>query len=180
MLTADNEIANVLATVPLFSDLEEPALGDLVQACTMLELRAGEVVFGEGDPAQEVFFVVGGRVRLTCETADGPDVVVGYVETGGILGEMGVIDPAPRSASARSAEAAVVLRLPGEALGAFIGEGHPVAAVLLREIRHNMSQRIHILDERIGALFLIDAGSSESVTMADRLRSIWSAMKVGG
>jgi hypothetical protein len=43
-----------------------------------------------------------------------------------------------------------------------------------------MSQRIHILDERIGALFLIDADSSETVTMADRLRSIWAAMKVGG
>lgn len=180
MLTSENAIANVLGTMPLFADLTASAIGDLAQACTMLELQAGEVVFGEGEPAQEVFFVVGGQVRLTCETADGPDVVVGYVEMGGVLGEMGVIDPAPRSASARSVEAAVVLRLAGEALETFVADGHPVAVVLLRQIRENMTQRIRILDERIGALFLLESDSVETVTMADRLRSIWSAMKVGG
>lgn len=180
MLTADNAIANVLRTVQLFSELDDAAILAMAQACTMLQLRQEEGVFSEGDLAQEVFFVVSGRVRLTCEADDGPDVVVGYVEAGGILGEMGVIDPAPRSASATAAEESVVMRLPGEALGAFIAQGHPVAAILLAAIRENMVQRIHILNERIGALFLIDSSDDEAVTMGDRLRSIWSAMKVGG
>ncbi len=182
MLTADRAIANVLLSVPLFGELSDDAIGDLASACTLLQVRAEEPVFSESEPANEVFFVVSGNVRLTCQTPEGPDVVVGYVEAGGVVGEMGVIDPAPRSASATAASESVILRLPGEALGAFIAEGHPVAAVLLAAIRHNMTQRIRVLNERIGALFLIDSEEVEGSgsTMTEWLWAIWSAMRTGG
>jgi len=182
LLTGENVISNVIRTVPLFQELSDKGIKDLATACTMLQLQPEETVFTEGDLAQEVFIVVQGQVRLTCETADGPDVVVGYVDEGGIIGEMGVIDPAPRSATARSSQDAVVLRLPGEAFGAFIGEGHEVAAVLLTAIRENMTQRIRVLNERIGALFLMDSaeGGGQTVSMGERLRGIWSAMRTGG
>jgi CRP/FNR family cyclic AMP-dependent transcriptional regulator len=180
VLTSASAIASVLRTVDLFSELDEKALRDLAQASTLLQHRTGELIFEEGSLASEVYLVVSGRVRTTCEAVEGPDVVVGYIESEGILGEMGVIDPAPRSATARAAEDSVVLCLPGEALGAFIAQAHPVAAILLTAIRGNMIKRIHGLNERIGALFLSDEDEPQGLSISDRLRSIWTAMKAGG
>jgi CRP-like cAMP-binding protein len=165
--------------------LEEGDLIDLARAASMSELAEGEPLFKEGDAAVEIMFVMTGSIRLTCDMGKGPDIVVGYVESGDILGEMAVIDPAPRSASARAAEPSVVLHVPSKAFNEFLAEGHPVAQTLLDGIRTMMTQRIRILNDRISALFLIDADAeadaeSEDQSMVVRLREIWATMRSGG
>jgi CRP/FNR family transcriptional regulator len=182
-IQASAAILKVLKTVPLFKGLDEQSLVELAEVSSMSELGEDELLFVEGENAKEVTFVMSGSIRLTCQTSEGVEVVVGYVQAGDILGEMAVLDPAPRSASARAAEAAVVLHLPAEGFAQFIDQGHPVAKVMLVAIRHMMTHRIRVLNERIGALFLLDAeeaNGSESQTIAVRLRDIWSTMRSGG
>ena len=180
---AAETIVEVLNTVPLFKGLGESALIDLAKASTMSELGDGEVLFNEGEMADELTFVMSGSVRLTCLSSEDVDIVVGYVQAGDILGEMAVLDPAPRSASARAAESTTVLHLPASAFSDFIDQGHPVAKVMLVAIRQMMTHRIRVLNERIGALFLIDAEEEvdeEFQSMVGRLRDIWSTMRSGG
>jgi len=179
---ADSAIFSVLETVQLFQQLDREELMDLARATTMSELEENEPLFQEGDAALDVMFIMSGSIRLTCDIGEGPEIVVGYVHSGDILGEMAVIDPAPRSASARAAEASVVLHVPAEAFNDFLAQGHPVARTLLVGIRQMMTQRIRILNERIGALFLIDAETADvdDVSMGQRLRDIWSTVRSGG
>jgi CRP/FNR family cyclic AMP-dependent transcriptional regulator len=182
-IQADSAILSVLQTVPLFTMLDERDLTDLARAASMSELAEGEPLFEEGDAAVDIMFVMTGSIRLTCDMGEGPDIVVGYVESGDILGEMAVIDPAPRSASARAAEASVVLHVPSKAFNEFLSQGHPVAQALLDGVRTMMTQRIRILNDRISALFLIDAeadAEGESQSMVVRLREIWATMRSGG
>jgi CRP/FNR family transcriptional regulator len=182
-IQADSAILSVLQTVPLFTQLGQGDLNDLAQAASMSELTDGESLFEEGEAALDIMFVMSGSIRLTCDMGDGPDIVVGYVKAGDILGEMAVIDPAPRSASARAAEPSVVLHVPSEAFNEFLAQGHPVAQALLGGIRTMMTQRIRILNERIAALFLIDAETGpddEDQSMVIRLREIWATMRSGG
>jgi len=182
-IQAEAAIKSVLVTVPLFRQIEEAALNDLAAASTMSELKESEVLFSEGEAADELSFVMSGSIRLTCESGTGPEIVVGYVQAGDILGEMAILDPAPRSASARAAEPAVVLHLPQTAFEQFLADGHPVARVMLVAIRQMMTHRIRVLNERMGALFLIDAEEdvgAEFQSMVVRLRDIWSTMRSGG
>jgi len=180
---AEPAIKSVLVTVPLFRQIDDDALNALAAAATMTELVEGDVLFAEGDAADELTFVMSGSIRLTCGSGGGPEIVVGYVQAGDILGEMAILDPAPRSASARAAETSVVLHLPQAAFEQFLADGHPVARVMLVAIRQMMTQRIRILNERMGALFLIDAEEdvgAEFQSMVVRLRDIWSTMRSGG
>ncbi|MAY80538.1 MAG: hypothetical protein CL930_07105 [Deltaproteobacteria bacterium] len=176
-------IFSVLETVPIFQNLDGDSIRELAVASSMSELEDLDLLFKEGEEANEVYLVIKGSIRLTCDTEEGPSIVVGYAQSGDVLGEMAIIDPAPRSATARAAESAVVLHIPAEAMTGFLDKGHPVAQVLLVAVRQMMTHRIRILNQRIGALFLIDHESEaaeEAESVASRLREIWSMMRSGG
>jgi CRP/FNR family transcriptional regulator, cyclic AMP receptor protein len=60
-----------------------------------LKLEPGKVIFAAGDPGREMFIVRTGSVELRIG-----DTLVETVGQGGIFGELALVDPAPRSATA--------------------------------------------------------------------------------
>lgn len=61
----------------------------------LLRIEAGKVIFSEGDPGDVLYVVLGGKVELR---ANGE--LLETVEPGGVLGEMALIEQAPRVATA--------------------------------------------------------------------------------
>jgi CRP/FNR family transcriptional regulator, cyclic AMP receptor protein len=62
------------------------------------ELRAGEVIFRQGDPASEFFVIQSGTVDIRLGNR-----LLGTLSDRDIFGEMALIDAAPRSATAIAA-----------------------------------------------------------------------------
>ncbi len=60
-----------------------------------LRLDPGQVIFSAGDTGREMFIVRTGSVELKIG-----ETVLETVEQGGIFGELALVDPAPRSATA--------------------------------------------------------------------------------
>jgi CRP/FNR family cyclic AMP-dependent transcriptional regulator len=60
-----------------------------------LKMEPGQVIFSSGDRGQEMFIVRTGHVELRIG-----DTTLETVGPGGIFGELALVDPAPRSASA--------------------------------------------------------------------------------
>jgi CRP/FNR family transcriptional regulator, cyclic AMP receptor protein len=58
-------------------------------------LKAGETIFKEGDPATEFYVIQSGRVGIQLGNR-----LLDILETNDSFGEMALIDPAPRSATA--------------------------------------------------------------------------------
>jgi CRP-like cAMP-binding protein len=65
--------------------------------------QPGQVIFREGDQSQEAYCVLTGRVRLTIDSLSGPKELA-QLGPGQIFGEMGMIDDAPRAATAEAME----------------------------------------------------------------------------
>ena len=61
----------------------------------LLRVEAGKIIFREGDPGDAVYVVLDGRVELHVNGQ-----LVETVEPGGVLGEMALIEQAPRVATA--------------------------------------------------------------------------------
>ncbi len=75
----------------------------------MIQLRkftAGEFLFFEGDSSDFAYIIRSGRVEILKETPTGP-VHLAVLGHGDVLGEMGLIDGRPRSATARACEPVV-------------------------------------------------------------------------
>ena len=61
---------------------------------------AGQPIFREGDRASCAYVVLAGRVKVVKSHGFPDETVIGHVEPDDILGEMGPLDDAPRSATA--------------------------------------------------------------------------------
>ena len=70
---------------------------------------AGEVIFRIGDESDIAYLIEMGKVEIYHDNDDGTRASLATLNAGHMFGEMGVLDNAPRSASAR-ALTEVVLR----------------------------------------------------------------------
>ena len=64
-----------------------------------------------GDPGQSVFFVNGGRVKISKVTRDGKELTLAYRGPGEIFGELVMIDGGPREEMAEAMENALITEI---------------------------------------------------------------------
>ncbi|MBC7930471.1 MAG: cyclic nucleotide-binding domain-containing protein, partial [Rubrivivax sp.] len=104
-----------LHAVKLFSTLDPEELYELALSCESESYLAGAVVCSEGDRGDHVFIILEGDVRVV--RGEGVSASLVSVErAGSVLGEMAVLDSAPRSASILAGdEGARMLHLDGPA-----------------------------------------------------------------
>ena len=89
-------------------------IADTIDLLDWTRLDAGAVLFEQGDEADAAYIVVTGRLQLTA-TIDGRVTLDAEVGRGDIVGELGVIEKAPRSATARATQDTTLARLSLEA-----------------------------------------------------------------
>lgn len=111
------------------------------------EYAAGEILFREGDPSDLVYRVTSGRVAIIKERPNAP-LVLGRVREGEFLGEMGVVEELPRSATAKAETALVVEVFEAEEFMKLVCEDSSLALNLIRRL----SIRLRNLDSHIARL----------------------------
>ena len=111
---------------------------------TRTHFAEGQILFREGDTADSVLRLLSGTVDVFREL-DGDPVLLGKVGAGQFIGEMGVVENRPRSATARAATAVEVeILTPTEFLDQI--SNSPRTA---RELIRRLSQRLREADDRI-------------------------------
>jgi len=111
---------------------------------TRTHFADGQILFREGDPADSVFRLLSGTVEVLREL-DGYPILLGRVDAGQFVGEMGVVENRPRSATARAAiEVEAEVLTPSEFLDEIVSS--PQTA---RELIRRLSQRLRQADDRI-------------------------------
>ncbi|HYR45759.1 MAG TPA: cyclic nucleotide-binding domain-containing protein, partial [Thermoanaerobaculia bacterium] len=112
-LTVEKIVA--LRSAPIFSRLGPEELAELARSSVERRYAAGEALCREGERGNEVFILLEGGV-IVSRSGSSIQKVVGQEEAGALIGEMAVLDPAPRSATVvAGADGARVLRLNGDA-----------------------------------------------------------------
>ncbi len=89
-----------LKKVPLFAGF---ATDDLIVVFRLLRTRRytkRSVLMYEGDPSDALYIIKKGSVAVTRTSSDGKETILSILKEGDVVGEMGVLDEAPRSATA--------------------------------------------------------------------------------
>ncbi len=137
-----------LKDVALFSTLAEGPLAELAAVLRQRSLAAGEVLFHQGDPGDDLFIVQAGKVSIYIPSADRPgtEQPIRIIEAGEALGEMALIDGQPRSLSARALEESTVLVLTGDDFRRILRQ-HPDVALT---VMAGLSERIRYTTDFLG------------------------------
>lgn len=83
-----------LGRVPMFEGLSRKVLTRIDSHCVEIEISAGETLTSQGGTSREAFFVTAG----TAEVRVG-DELVGQTEPGEMIGDIGVLERRPRTAT---------------------------------------------------------------------------------
>jgi CRP/FNR family cyclic AMP-dependent transcriptional regulator len=89
----------LLSEIELFSELNEGELQEVAAHAQVRKVATDTTIFHEGDPADAVFVVVNGRVKVVTTSSDGKEFILTVLGAGQVFGEMGLLEAAPRSAS---------------------------------------------------------------------------------
>ncbi len=137
LITVEKMIA--LRSAPIFSTLGPGALAELARASREHEYGPGEALCMEGEEGNEVFILLAGEVNVMVNDGSG-ERFVNSETAGGFIGELAVLDPAPRSATLRASEpvGARVLRLGGEAFRNALNTDPSIAAGVIRTLAHRL------------------------------------------
>lgn len=131
-----------LQSVSLFQALNETGLRALAERVTYRSLAPGRLVFKEGEPADSMYVVLSGSVKIFLQKG-AAEVVLDTKKAGEYFGEM-MLDHRPRSASIMTVEPSEFAVLSREDFQVFLRQ-HPEAAeqVILNLIRvtRGMNQR---------------------------------------
>ena len=107
-----NPIAQLLHSAPAFAQLTPETCNRIAQLTTERTLDAGEFLAKEGDPGEELYLVVTGRLEITQTSPNHPaPIQLGHAGPGQLLGELTLLTGQPRNTTLKAAEPTVVRTL---------------------------------------------------------------------
>ncbi|MFT4627339.1 MAG: CRP-like cAMP-binding protein [Myxococcota bacterium] len=110
------EVLQELSASEYLEGVSEDAIRLLLTSSKQQELRAGEVLFREGERGDSMYIVVQGSMYVLRDSGIGTDVVIDQTDVGDCFGELSLVSGAPRSATLRAATDATLIRIDGKAL----------------------------------------------------------------
>jgi len=90
-----------LKKVPLFADLADNDLKHLCKSVEEFRLLKGDSLFEEGSPGNRAFIIRDGEIEIL-KISRGKEVLLATRKSGEVIGEMALLESAPRMASARA------------------------------------------------------------------------------
>lgn len=105
-------IADLLRRVPLFAPLPGQDVDALARASRPLARKKGARVFEEGSAADCCLVLTSGRAKVVLSGTGDAEIILGIIEPFAVVGEIALIDEAPRSAALVAIEDSQFIRIP--------------------------------------------------------------------
>jgi len=102
-MATENE-AVYLKQVPLFADLADEDIRELMSLAKRRTFRNNEVIFHREDPGQVLYVIKEGKVKISLISPDGQEISLVVFGKGECFGEFAILDGLPRSADAVALE----------------------------------------------------------------------------
>lgn len=148
-----------LRAVPLFSKLEDDDLCRLEERSEVVRLGAGQELFAEGQPGERAFVIHTGEIEIVKRTGD-REVLLAVRKPGEVIGEMALLQDAPRSATARARADAELIAIPKAEIDALMESSIGAVQALFRVLldRWQQTQALLTQNERMAQLGTLTAG----------------------
>jgi CRP/FNR family cyclic AMP-dependent transcriptional regulator len=151
-------VVSALTQTELFRGIPLPALERLAALGRRQTFATGAALMRQGDASEALHVILRGRVRVERyqQSRAEPQVLAEFLP-GEIVGEMGVLDNAPRSATVVALDETETLGLTAGALAVVFSQYPSAAGAMMRTLTQRLRDADEVVDELLG-----DAPPAES------------------
>jgi len=141
-----------LMDAPMFGNLDEGELSQLVGALQVRSHEPGDWMFREGEAGDAWYVLYDGEVEVVKEY-QGSERLIAILGRRACFGEMAILDGSPRSAAGRATQPGTRRRVPRSSFPRLLAEGnlgayklvHQIALVLVSRQRRTTSRLVELL-----------------------------------
>lgn len=139
---------------PFFDGLEPDAFDSLLAAAKPAVFKPRAALFHQGDPGGVMFVLLSGQVKISNISASGKECILAFIGAGEVVGEMTLLDGAPRTATAEAVEATRALEVTRTAFLETLAKS-PETAIKIIEV---LSRRLRAASQMAEDSTLLAAG----------------------
>jgi CRP-like cAMP-binding protein len=115
----------------------------------MVDCKAGEFVFREGDLGTEMYIVHDGKVEILKKMQD-EEHQLALLEKGDFFGEMSILEDLPRAASARAVTDVKLLLINGTTFDQMLRSNPEIAVRMMRKLSRRLRETDRLLRDALG------------------------------
>lgn len=142
----------LLATLPLFAQLQPEELRELFSHLKRRSYRHGEVIFHKDDSGSTMYIIAQGSVKISVPSELGNEIILSILSSGESFGELSLFDNRPRSATVTCAGPTEVFVLYRDDFIAYVNR-HPRLALNIIE---SLSNRLRRTDNLVEDVIFLD------------------------
>lgn len=132
-----------MSATPAMRGVRRADLRGLVEAGRVHRFRRATYLCHQGDPADQVFFLVEGRLEISSISPTGARVLHASIDRPQFIGELGVFGEMPRSADVLTLDESEVWSVDGETFVGFVSHqaaaARSVLAALARQVQEHQA-----------------------------------------
>jgi len=162
----------ILKSVPLFSSFSDEQIATVASWGQHRSYPRGAAILRAGEETDGLYIILSGRVKVLIPDEEGREVILSLMSAQEFVGEMGLLDGLPSSATVETLEPCEILRLPRTAFLSCLQGNGEVAMLVLR----NLVKRLRDADRKIESLALIDVYGRVArliIDMAEQIDGQW-------
>jgi hypothetical protein len=129
-----------ISKIPFLSNLPEEELAEVGQSAKPRLVKQGTVIVREGDVGRSMYIVLEGKVEVLTQDDQANDIHVSYLDKNEFFGEISFLTAAPRFATVRAAEDALLCELSYESMKEVVRQSPAVKEVLNKYYRDRLRE----------------------------------------
>lgn len=146
----ESEVVATMATTSPLAAASRPGLVALARTGTIRRIDKGACLFHQGDPANEIFLLLSGRVEITSVTAGGKRQLHTSILPPQLFGELGPLAGDPRSAAAVALQPSTAWGTRASCFDDFLGAEPAAARALVSSLAKQVIEAGGLVDDLRG------------------------------
>jgi CRP-like cAMP-binding protein len=131
----------LLITNP-FPGKSQRELVEIITACRLQKFSGEQTILNEGDPGDELYFLMEGQVTVLKKDTNGEERQLVVMQAPTMFGHMSLVDGSPRSATCRAEGEVIVAVLSRKTYLDLLSRSHPVGTSLRRLMLSTLTRQL--------------------------------------
>lgn len=123
----------------LFKSVSDDDISRLASAADQINCESGQILFREGDPAEEMYLVIEGALQVVAQTGQNVGRFVARIGPDSMVGEISLVSGSARTATVEVVQNAILMKLPKDSILKLLNNSPD----LVVQITNLARQRLH-------------------------------------